>query len=140
MLEPQSKIKQHCGDTNAIIRIHLPIVVPKGLPECGLTVDGIEKEWQEGKVLMFNDAQQHSAKNESDERRIVLILDVIRPEFLTKKYEISARVINGLIWQWMTQKNPKVRKLPMWGKKVMWACIRFGMKMILRYHKQFRWP
>jgi aspartyl/asparaginyl beta-hydroxylase (cupin superfamily) len=92
-LEPRTKIGEHHGETNAIIRCHLGIEVPAGLPECGMNVSGEEKEWEEGKWLFFNDAQHHFAWNNTDKRRIILIVDVIRPEFIHKKNLICARVL-----------------------------------------------
>lgn len=137
VLEPNSSIKEHNGDTNAIIRVHLPLVVPEGLPNCSFTVNGETKAWQEGKPMLFNDAQIHSAQNLSDKRRIVLLIDVIRPEFLERKIKICAKVLNGLAWQWQTQQYPWVRKLPLWLKKLSWSFIRFNIRLILRVNRIF---
>jgi aspartyl/asparaginyl beta-hydroxylase (cupin superfamily) len=92
-LAPQSVIEEHRGDTNAAYRCHLGIEVPEGLPNCGFTVNGEQKGWEEGKFLFFNDAQKHSAWNKTDKRRILLILDIIRPEFLEQKRIICAKLM-----------------------------------------------
>ncbi|HXB10736.1 MAG TPA: aspartyl/asparaginyl beta-hydroxylase domain-containing protein, partial [Bacteroidia bacterium] len=89
-LSPHSSIARHRGDTNAIMRCHLGIDIPDGLPQCGLKVGEEEKGWQEGKWTLFNDAYIHSAWNNSDKGRVVLILDTIRPEFLKKKNSICS--------------------------------------------------
>ncbi|MEO9257427.1 MAG: aspartyl/asparaginyl beta-hydroxylase domain-containing protein, partial [Crocinitomicaceae bacterium] len=34
LLEANSKIKSHCGDTNTIYRCHLGLDIPDGLPNC----------------------------------------------------------------------------------------------------------
>ena len=94
-LEPHTQIKEHHGETNAIMRCHFGIEIPAGLPDCGMKVANEEREWQEGKWLFFNDAQHHTAWNNSDKRRILLIIDVIRPEFLSRKNYICARVLAG---------------------------------------------
>jgi aspartyl/asparaginyl beta-hydroxylase (cupin superfamily) len=138
-LKAGSKINEHNGDTNAIIRVHLPIQVPATAPSCSFTVNGETRSWEEGKVLLFNDAQLHSAQNLSDENRVVLIFDVIRPEFLEQKDQISARVLNGLIWQWMTKAYPGIRKYPLWFKKSMWSSIRFSLRQLLKFHRRFIW-
>lgn len=138
VLEPESTIKPHNGDTNAIIRVHFPIVVPEGLPNCSFTVNGETRAWEEGKSLLFNDAQVHSAQNLSKERRIVLLIDVLRPEFVDRKYEICSRVLNGLSWQWQTQAMPNIRKLPIALKKLMWSGSRFLIRIGLRISHSLR--
>lgn len=139
VLEPDSFIKVHNGDTNAIIRVHLPLVVPEGLPNCSFTVNNVTKPWKEGKPLLFNDAQLHSAQNLSKQRRIVLLIDVIRPEFMSKRTEVCAKVLNGLSWQWQTQQYPNVRKLPLWLKKLSWSTSRLLIRTVLRVNAIF-WP
>lgn len=139
VLEPNSSIKPHNGDTNAIMRVHLPIVVPEGLPNCSFTVNKNTKPWVEGEPLIFNDAQMHSAQNLSNQRRIVLLIDVIRPEFNNRKNEICAKVLNGLSWQWQTQRFPGVRKFPLVIKKLSWFLSRFLLRMVLRINRLF-WP
>jgi aspartyl/asparaginyl beta-hydroxylase (cupin superfamily) len=139
ILEGGSKIKPHVGDTNAIIRVHLPVEVPAGLPQCSFTVKGETKAWKEGVPILFNDAQLHEAQNLSDKRRIIVLLDVIRPEFFAQRYGIYARVINGLVWQGVTQSWPGVRKLPLVLKKLFWSGVRLTARLTLRIN-HLRWP
>lgn len=139
-LEPGTIIKPHRGDTNAIIRVHLPIKVPEGMPNCSFTVNGETRAWQEGKTLLFNDAQLHHAQNLSQEKRIVLILDVIRPEFISQRYTICAQVLNGLKWQADTQKNPSIRKWPKALLKIRWTMIKLTYRIALRLNRIFVWP
>ena len=96
VLEPGATIKPHRGDTNAIIRCHLPIQIPKKLPLCGIKVKYEERSWINGKLLAFNDAAWHTAWNQSKERRIILIFDIIRPEFYYKKYTVSSKVLTSI--------------------------------------------
>ncbi len=95
-LESGTKIKPHFGDTDATYRIHLGLDIPSPLPDCGLEVGGIQKGWETGKTLIFNDAHFHSAWNLSSKQRTVLIIDVIRPEFLKRKQYISAGVLGAM--------------------------------------------
>ena len=96
-LAPHSSIARHRGDTNASIRCHIGIEVPAGLPACGIKVNETEKGWEEGKWTLFNDACIHSAWNHSDKRRVVLIMDIICPEFLKKKNSVCAHIIAYLL-------------------------------------------
>lgn len=98
---PHSSIGRHRGDTNSVIRCHLGIEVPAGLPTCGLKVREEEKGWEEGKWLLFNDACVHSAWNNSDKRRIVLIIDIVRPEYLRRTNGICA---HNLAYQFINNK------------------------------------
>lgn len=75
-LAPRTRIPPHTGETNARLVAHLPLVVPEG---CGLRVGFEERRWREGKVLVFDDAIEHEAWNESDDLRVVLIFDVWNP-------------------------------------------------------------
>lgn len=96
MLEPHSRILPHFGDTNAIYRVHLGIKIPAGLPQCGFVVNGEARPWQEGEVLTFLDANTHEAFNESDERRYILTMDIIRPEFATRKKYVCIKILSIL--------------------------------------------
>lgn len=95
-LESGTVIKPHFGDTDATYRIHLGLDIPAPLPDCGIEVGGIQKSWETGKTLIFNDAHFHSAWNLSTRKRTVLIIDVIRPEFLKRKQYISAGVLGAM--------------------------------------------
>ena len=112
ILEPGVTIKPHRGDTNAIIRCHLPLIVPAGLPECGFEVVGEKRAWEVGKVIAFNDSAKHSAWNHSDKRRYVLLFDVMRPECVNKKYAVCSMVLGGLVMQSISQKIPFLKYMP----------------------------
>lgn len=92
-LVAQKEIGKHHGDTNAIMRCHLGVIVPGTLPQCGFMVDDEERNWQEGKLFAFCDARLHWAKNQTDKDRYVLIIDVMRPEFMPIKNKVCATVI-----------------------------------------------
>ncbi|MGP8216279.1 MAG: aspartyl/asparaginyl beta-hydroxylase domain-containing protein [Bacteroidia bacterium] len=111
-LEPHTKIGEHHGETNAIIRCHLGIEIPSGLPACGMNVAGEERGWEEGKWLFFNDAQNHFAWNDTDKRRILLITDMIRPEFLHKKNLICAKILAAYFIGQREIKYTFIRNLP----------------------------
>lgn len=70
-------IPPHHGAINARLICHLPLIVPPG---CGFRVGGEMREWEVGKLLVFDDSVLHEAWNNSDEDRIILIFDCWRPE------------------------------------------------------------
>ena len=77
VLEPGSRIAPHTGITNARTIAHLPLIVPDS---CGFRVGGETRAWQAGKALIFDDMTTHEAWNDSSSSRVVLIVDLWRPE------------------------------------------------------------
>ncbi|HTF04406.1 MAG TPA: aspartyl/asparaginyl beta-hydroxylase domain-containing protein [Bacteroidia bacterium] len=111
-LAPHTEIKPHPGDTNTIARCHFGLVIPAGLPECGIKVKGETRAWEEGKFTVFCDSFIHSAWNYSDKFRYVLIIDVVLPRFIEQQKEISKNVRSFLRLQELMEKRPWIRKLP----------------------------
>lgn len=112
ILNANTNIKPHIGDTDAVIRVHLALKIPEGLPACGLKVGTKEQAWQEGKTLAFCDAHYHSAWNNTNENRYVLILDVLHPELLNKKDEVARNVKSLIKLQQLDLKYPFLKKCP----------------------------
>lgn len=77
LLQAGARIPPHTGVMNARLICHLPLIVPPG---CGFRVGNEVREWEVGKLLIFDDTIEHEAWNDSDEDRVVLIFDVWRPE------------------------------------------------------------
>jgi len=76
-LQPKIHIKPHVGYyqySEKILRVHLGLVIPPG---CVLKVNGEERGWEEGKVIVFDDTFRHEAWNPSDKTRIVLMFDIL---------------------------------------------------------------
>ncbi|MBK7182501.1 MAG: aspartyl/asparaginyl beta-hydroxylase domain-containing protein [Bacteroidetes bacterium] len=120
-LEPQSKIVPHFGDTNAVIRCHLGLTIPASLPSCGLKVKGLDKNWDPGKVIGFIDAYTHEAWNLTNERRTILLFDILKPEFYSKKNKVCATVLMsfylqniGNIFPSLYKMNRSVFKVVLW--------------------------
>lgn len=84
-LKANGEIIPHSGDTNAIFRCHLGMEIPDSLPNCGFRVKDEKRSWEEGKWLIFVDANKHEAFNKSENRRIIMVIDVVRKEFKSKK-------------------------------------------------------
>ncbi len=75
-LAPHTEIPPHTGETNARLVVHLPLVVPE---KCTYRVGFEHRAWKEGEVLIFDDTIEHTARNDSDELRVVLIFDIWNP-------------------------------------------------------------
>ncbi|MEP5766682.1 MAG: aspartyl/asparaginyl beta-hydroxylase domain-containing protein [Halieaceae bacterium] len=77
VLAPNTHIPEHYGVSSAILTVHLPISVPEG---CGLKVNTETRVPEEGKILAFDDTWEHSAWNNSDQQRVVLIFELWNPQ------------------------------------------------------------
>jgi aspartyl/asparaginyl beta-hydroxylase (cupin superfamily)/Tfp pilus assembly protein PilF len=88
LLKRGTRIPAHTGMFNTRLVCHLPLLVP---PRCGFRVGNEVREWQEGKLLIFDDTIEHEAWNESDQDRVVLIFDIWRPELSAhERNEVTA--------------------------------------------------
>ncbi len=77
LLKAGAHIGAHTGMHNTRLLCHLPLIVPPG---CRFRVGNEVREWEVGKLLIFDDTIEHEAWNDSDEDRVVLIFDIWRPE------------------------------------------------------------
>jgi len=89
-LAPRSRIKVHSGESDMYYRGHVGIRVPGPLPKAGFRVGRESQSWENGKVLLFCDSYRHTAWNDYDEERVILLFNVLRPQFA--KYEAAFTV------------------------------------------------
>ncbi len=88
MLKGGARIAPHTGMFNTRLICHLPLMVPRG---CRFRVGNEVREWEEGKLLIFDDTIEHEAWNDSSEDRLVLIFDIWRPELSGReRFELTA--------------------------------------------------
>ncbi len=80
ILAPHKRIPPHTGPYKGVLRYHLGLVIPSSDPDVvGIRVGGEVAHWEEGKSLVFDDTFEHAAWNDTDETRVVLFVDVVRP-------------------------------------------------------------
>lgn len=134
LLEPNTTIKPHVGNTNAIIRCHMGLIIPAQAPRCAFRVGSETRSWEPGKFLMFCDAHEHTAWNNTSEQRYILVLDVIRPEFARSVLSISARVLTGIYQEAVCQRWAAMRKLSgsRAGHTMLAAGLRAFCSVVLR--------
>ena len=78
ILDPGKHVPAHCGPYRGYLRYHLALKVPaKNQPS--IRVKDQVYTWQEGQSVLFDDSWDHEVTNESDEIRVVLIVDILRP-------------------------------------------------------------
>ncbi|XP_037829267.1 aspartyl/asparaginyl beta-hydroxylase [Kryptolebias marmoratus] len=78
VMQPGTHVWPHTGPTNCRLRMHLGLVVPK--PGCRIRCTDQTREWDEGKVLIFDDSFEHEVWQEASSYRLIFIVDVWHPE------------------------------------------------------------
>lgn len=142
LLDPHSSIKPHNGDTNAIVRCHLGLHIPAGLPQVGFRVGNEERAWENGKLLIFCDAHRHTAWNESDQKRYILLFDVVRPEYIQQKKRVCSRVLASLFLQSAVSKLPTpigtlLTKLPMLLQFLLFKMAEYSARVLVPIRNSF---
>ena len=82
-------VTPHCGASNTRLRCHIGLKVPPG---CSIRVGDEEREWNERKVIVFDDSFEHEVWNRSAETRWVLIVDFWHPELTPVERKALARL------------------------------------------------
>ena len=74
-----AEIVPHRGSAAGVIRFHYPLIVPKEPERCWIEIGGHHFYWQEGVPLVFDDTREHWVKNQTNETRVVLIVELRTP-------------------------------------------------------------
>jgi beta-hydroxylase len=77
-LKANTHIQPHKGYSRMVLRCHLPLIVPSG-HHCAIRVGDETREWEEGKLMIFDDSFEHEAWNKSNKDRVVLMFDIPNP-------------------------------------------------------------
>ncbi|MEM8800702.1 MAG: aspartyl/asparaginyl beta-hydroxylase domain-containing protein [Pseudomonadota bacterium] len=76
--EPGTHLVRHRGVTKGMVTAHLGLIIPDDLG-CRMQVSDQIIRWREGELVVFDDTYEHEVWNETDDRRLVLLLHVRRP-------------------------------------------------------------
>jgi len=79
ILSPRKHILAHRGPYKGVLRYHLGLIVPEDKEACRIRVGEDIRHWEEGKSLIFDDTFDHEVWNDTDETRVVLFVDLMRP-------------------------------------------------------------
>ncbi|MUZ72881.1 aspartyl/asparaginyl beta-hydroxylase domain-containing protein [Agrobacterium vitis] len=88
IFEPGKHLPAHRGPYNGVLRLHLGMIVPEPRDQIAIRVKDQICHWEEGKVLIFDDAYEHEAWNHTDKTRVVLFVDFAKP------LKFPARLVN----------------------------------------------
>lgn len=92
-LLPGAVIKPHCDLWNFSINLHLAVDIPE---DCGISVAGEARSWQEGKCLLFDYSFEHEAWNNDSRPRTVLITDLWHPETTIPEREALVALVSEI--------------------------------------------
>ncbi len=79
ILTPHAHIPRHKGVTKGMITCHLALNIPKDRQNCRIQVDDQTLYWEPGKTIVFDDTYKHEVWNDTDEERVVLLVQFGRP-------------------------------------------------------------
>ena len=84
IMQPGKIIKPHRGPYDGLIRYQLALTIPKDQngdvdERCHLYVGDKVYRWEEGNGVMFDESNIHGAVNNTDQLRMVLLIDLKRP-------------------------------------------------------------
>jgi aspartyl/asparaginyl beta-hydroxylase (cupin superfamily) len=79
ILTPGAHIPRHRGVTKALLTAHLGLIVPKRRQNCRMQVADEMLTWEEGRTLVFDDTWHHEVWNDTDEGRVILLIQFRRP-------------------------------------------------------------
>jgi ornithine lipid ester-linked acyl 2-hydroxylase len=91
VLEPGKRVPAHRGPYNGVLRLHLALLIPEPRERMAIRIGNELRRWQEGRALIFDDAYEHEVWNETEECRVVLFVDFMKP------LRFPANILNRLL-------------------------------------------
>jgi Flp pilus assembly protein TadD len=85
----RSHLRAHCGPTNTRLRVHVGLSVPAG---ARMRVGNETRAWVERRAFVFDDSFEHEVWNDSDEDRLVFIVDGWHPALATDAQRCARRI------------------------------------------------
>ncbi len=79
ILSPGKHLPAHYGPFKGVLRYHLGLKVPRQAQQCRIRIHDEIHHWETGKSLIFDDTYNHEVWNDTDEQRVVLFVDFVRP-------------------------------------------------------------
>ncbi|XP_039922212.1 aspartyl/asparaginyl beta-hydroxylase isoform X2 [Hirundo rustica] len=83
VMHPGTHVWPHTGPTNCRLRMHLGLVIPK--EGCRIRCAQENRDWEEGKVLIFDDSFEHEVWQDAESYRLIFIVDVWHPELTAQQ-------------------------------------------------------
>jgi beta-hydroxylase len=79
IITPHYDIPDHRGVTRGVLTCHLGLVIPDAKERCRIRVENEIHHWEQGRTIVFDDSLSHEVWNDTDQGRVVLLLQFNRP-------------------------------------------------------------
>lgn len=97
ILEPGMHVGRHTGVSKSILIAHLGLRVPRDRAKCRMEVVGTDVHWREGETFVFDDTFPHEVWNDTDERRVILLVQFERPMSLVGRL-LTRLLVQAVRW------------------------------------------
>lgn len=95
IMSPGKIINPHVGPYDGLLRYQLALEIPKD-GDCYLYVGNDKYYWVEGEGILFDECNLHGAVNNTNEERMVLLIDIERP-YNSMLFRILNRVLINIL-------------------------------------------
>lgn len=137
VLPPHTDIKPHFGNCNGIVRAHIGLVIPAPAPACAIQVGDEMHGWEEGGLLAFTIVNRHSAWNQSDRRRYIMIIDIVPEMHRHRTMELCSRNLGTSAFIVLYDRFALVRKLPDRVHELMISLFSLFWRLYLPVQRRF---
>jgi len=79
ILSPRKHILEHRGPYKGVLRYQLGLIIPTDAESCRIRVGDDIRHWRDGESMIFDDTFNHEVWNDTDDTRVILFVDVLRP-------------------------------------------------------------
>jgi len=107
VLQPKNTIGDHFGQSNHSLTVHLGLDTPEG---SYLEVAAQKRAWHEGELLIFDDSFLHSAHNDSQAQRTILLFSIWHPS-LTDEERQGVQLAFNTRQRWMASRREHLAQL-----------------------------
>lgn len=100
VLMPGKRLNKHHDPFAYTVRYSLGLSTPND-DACGLMINGDHYTWKDGEGIVFDETYLHSAYNDTDKPRIILMTDIDRPlwpRFVQRLYYYFGSFFNSLFY------------------------------------------
>lgn len=105
VLPPGSKLNPHRDPFAGSLRYHLGLATPND-DACRIYIDGTPYSWRDGEDIVFDETYVHSARNDTNQTRVILFCDVERPLHTPIMRGVNRLIANTLVRAAGTQNVP----------------------------------
>jgi len=138
ILPPHTDILPHCGNTNGIVRAHIGLVIPEKAPICAIQVGNETHGWSEGELLTFTIVNRHSAWNKSNQRRYIIIVDIIPEIFRKRTMEICSNNLGTSTFNVLYDRYRVIRDFPVGIHNLMCTGFSLFWTLYLPIQRRFK--